>query len=208
MRVTPGPNKFGGTMRFFFGLNSRWYMFITNGYPCCERLYGWAWRTGKGAYGSPTGALDWTEYSLQEIGGTNISFGGTRVHTYLTTGGGTPNNPGAYIERYQAYFQTKAPWSTGMASVFVSGGAYITSVAATGYDNRTENRELGTMSLVSPFMTHEYVTSFNPSDPVEAVAGWGRIYTMKVMFLPEPVGILMLGAGIIGLVGAYRLRRR
>jgi hypothetical protein len=31
---------------------------------------------------------------------------------------------------------------------------------------------------------------------------------MKVFFLPEPAGLLLLGAGIVALLGLSRMRRR
>ena len=208
MKVTPGPNKFGGTMRYFYGLNSRWYQLVTNVYPCCEVFYGHAWRTGMTPYGQPSGMMDVTEYDLMELAGTYINFAGTRAHTYLTTGGGTPNDPGPYITRQSHYFWSTAPWTTGMITGFQSGGNYISTAVQTGSDNRTENREMGTLSLVTSHLTHSYINSFNPSEPVTSPFHNVRVWKMRVTFLPEPGGILLVGAGILGLAGVYRLRRR
>jgi hypothetical protein len=208
IKVVPGPNKFGGTMRYFWGLNARGYQFVTNGYPCCEVAYLHNWRTGVGPYGSPTGMLDITENSPQLVGGTYIGFEATRIHTYLTTGAGTPNDPGEYITRKTLGLWTTMPWTTGRLEVFQSGGGYISTAVQTGYDNRTENREMGTLSLVVPWLTHNYLTSFNPSEPVTSPFHNARVNKMLVNFMPEPSGILLLGAGILGLAGVYRLRRR
>jgi len=209
IKVTPGPNKFGGTMRYFYGLNSRWYQFITNGYPCCEVFYGHAWRTGMTEpYGQPSGMLDKTEYELMYLGGTYVNFGGTRFHTYLTTGDGTPNDPGEFISRESHYFWSTAPWTTGRISGYQAGGNYISTAVQTGSDNRTENREMGTLSLITAHLTHNYIASFNPSEPVTSPFHNTRVWRARVTFMPEPSGILLLGAGVLGLVGVYRRRRR
>ena len=208
IKITPGPNKFGGTMRYFWGPNARWYWFLTNNYPCCSKGYAHNYRTGKGPYGSPTGMLDSTEYSPQIVGGTHARWEGTIFHTYLTTGDGTPNDPGAYITRMEQYINTSAPWTTGRVSVYQGGGVYLDSGVQTGSDNRNASGTLGTMSLVVPWLAHQYLTSFNPVEPVESTWHEGAIVKMRITFLPEPRGFLLLGAGILGLVGVYRLRRR
>jgi hypothetical protein len=207
IQVIPGPNRFGGTMRFFSGLNARGYQFVTNGYPCCEKNYQHFWRSGMTPYGAPSGMLDYTEYEDQYLGHTHIGVVGTRIHTSLTTGAGTPNSPGEYITRMTIAPRTTAPWTTGTLFAYAAVGAYIDSIQISGSDNRTENRELGTLSMVTPWLTNNYVTSFNPSDPVEIGSSAADAFTMKVNFLPEPEVSLLLAAGILGLTGLYRLRR-
>ena len=204
IKITPGPNRFGGTMRYFWGLDARWYWILTATSPCCSRGYAHNYRTGKGPYGSPTGMLDSTEYSPQIIGGTHARTQGTIHHTYLTTGGSAMNA----ITRMEQYVNTTAPWTTGTLEVFQSGGFYISRAVVAGYDNRTENRELGTMSLVVPWLAHQYITSFNPTDPVASPWHNTAINQVRVNFMPEPGGILLMSAGVLGLVGVYRLRRR
>jgi hypothetical protein len=206
IKMTPGTNRFGGTMRYFWGLNARWYFLGTGGQTCCEIAYGHNYRTGENEFGQPTGALDSTEYSPQIVGGTHARWEVTRIHTNLTTM--TPSDPGEYITRMSQYVNTTAPWTTGMIEVFQSGGFYISSAAQTGSDNRTENRELGKMSLVVPWLAHQYLTSFNPTDPLSSPWHNGGISQVQVNFMPEPVGILLMGSGILGLLGVYRLRRR
>jgi hypothetical protein len=204
IKVTPGPNKFGGTMRYFWGFNARGYQQVTTATVCCEIAYGHNWRTGVGPYGSPTGALDITEYSLQKFGGTYVGYEATRVHTNLTTGG-TAMEP---ITRKTVALWSTAPWTTGMITIFQSGGFYISTAVESGSDNRTENREMGTLSLVVPWLTHNYLTSFNPTDPITSPFHNGRVNKLKVTFAPEPAAIALLGVGILGLAGVYRLRRR
>jgi hypothetical protein len=94
-----------------------------------------------------------------------------------------------------------------MVSVYQSGGPYISTVVQTGYDNRTPDGMMGSLSLVIPWLTHEYHNPFFGTDPFAPFHS-GRILNMRVNFLPEPSGILQLGAGILGLVGVYHLRRR
>ena len=163
----------------------------------------------------PSGALDWTSQKPQVIGGTNISFAGIRVHTNSTepvtenrTRILTISEDNQYKTRYLAYFHSTMPWTTGMLEAFQAGTVYVSTAVQTGYDNRTENRLMGSLSLVVPWLTHEYVTSFNPTDPITSTGHNGRINRMTVHFLPEPAGIMLLGAGIIGLASAHRLWRR
>ena len=208
IQIVPGPNRFGGTMRFFSGLNARGYQFVTNGYPCCERNYQHFWRSGETPYGQPSGMLDYTEYEDQYLGHTQFAVVGQRVHTSLTTGSGTPNSPGEYITRKTYAPRTTAPWTTGALRMYQVSGVYIDEIQITGFDNRTENRELGAISMVTPWLTTNYVTSFNPVEGVSIGFRAANAFTMKVNFLPEPVGITLLGAGILVLMGLYRLRRR
>ena len=209
IKVDPGPNKFGGTMRFFWGLNARWYFFVILNDPCCEKGYGHNYRTGTGPYGSPTGMLDSSEYSLQTIGQTHARAEVDRTHTYLTTGNGTPNAPGALITRMSQYINTSVPWTTGRVEIYQAGGVYLLDRGLrTGYDNRNASGTLGSMSLVAASLSHSYLTSFNPVEPILSLFHGASIRELKVTFMPEPVGILLLGAGILGLAGVYRLRRR
>jgi hypothetical protein len=159
-----------------------------------------------GPYGTPTGMLDITEYSPQLVGGTYVGFEATRVHTTATTG--TPSNPGGPATRMTLGLWTTMPWTTGMLTVFQQGAVYISTAQRTGYDNRTENRQMGTLSLVVPWLTHNYLTSFNPTDPPDAGFHAAAVNQVRVNFVPEPAGIALLGVGILGVAGAYRLRRR
>jgi hypothetical protein len=47
-----------------------------------------------------------------------------------------------------------------------------------------------------------------PPDPIEVVWHATRLWTMRVFFLPEPHGMLLLGAGIATLAGLALCRRR
>jgi hypothetical protein len=45
-------------------------------------------------------------------------------------------------------------------------------------------------------------------DPIANIRQFARLWTMKVFFLPEPTGMLLLGTGIAALLGLSRMRRR
>ena len=210
IKITPGPNKFGGTMRYFVGQRAGWYLFHTDTTPY-ERAYGRMWRDGvltttttpSGVtHMRRTGNLAISENSPQQIGMTYPSFEATRINTSLTTGNG------AFATRMAQIIRTTAPWTTGMLEVYQPLGSTVTTVSLTGYDNRTPLGLHGKLSLVVPWLVHGYVESYNPLDPVQSGIHTALITKNTITFLPEPAVILQLGAGVLGLVGLYRLRRR
>jgi hypothetical protein len=65
------------------------------------------------------------------------------------------------------------------------------------------------VSMVRPRLVHDYNVPVGPSvDPIANIWQAARLHTMKVFFLPEPAGMLMLGAGVAVLLGLSRMRRR
>jgi hypothetical protein len=64
------------------------------------------------------------------------------------------------------------------------------------------------VSLVTPRILHVYQVPRIPSDPILSNYAAPRAWIMKVFFLPEPTGALMLGAGFVLLLGLYRIRLR
>ena len=65
------------------------------------------------------------------------------------------------------------------------------------------------VSMVRPRLTHTYTVPLDTSvDPITNTWQAARLHTMTVFFLPEPGGMLMLGAGIAALLGLSRMRRR
>jgi hypothetical protein len=88
------------------------------------------------------------------------------------------------------------PWTTGMVEVTATGGPQATMLERAGYDNRTPGGA-GNIQLVSPALTRwqnahsDYYT--------------GSIATLKLSFIPEPNGLLMLVAGIGVLAILYRV---
>ena len=65
------------------------------------------------------------------------------------------------------------------------------------------------VSMVRPRLVHTYRVPLDPSvDPIANIRQRARLWSLKVFFLPEPAGMLMLGAGLGCLVVLHRLRRR
>jgi hypothetical protein len=65
------------------------------------------------------------------------------------------------------------------------------------------------VSMVRPRLVHTYRVPVDPSvDPIANIRQLARMWSLKVFFLPEPAGMLMLGAGIAALLGLSRMRRR
>ena len=65
------------------------------------------------------------------------------------------------------------------------------------------------VSMVRPRLIHDYNVPLDPgSDPITNIWQAARIWGLKVFFLPEPAGMLMLGAGLGCIVVLHRLRRR
>jgi hypothetical protein len=65
------------------------------------------------------------------------------------------------------------------------------------------------VSMVRPRLIHTYRVPLDPEvDPI--TTGWtaARLWALKVFFVPEPAGLLLLGAGIAALLGLSRMRRR
>jgi hypothetical protein len=197
IKITPGPNRFGGTMRYFYGPNHRSFNSITNSSPCCSTGTGMMYRT-------PYGGNVKTEYMQQKIGSTYPGWVGNRRHTSLTTG---PPSYGPFTRRVR-YFYTTAPWTTGTLHVRMPIGSIFTDVAVAGYDNRTDSGYYGQLSLVVPWLVHNYLIT--PGEPI--IARWheATINENVITFFgaPEPGGILLLGVGIATLAGLIRLRRR
>jgi hypothetical protein len=62
------------------------------------------------------------------------------------------------------------------------------------------------VSLVKPRLTHIYQVPRLLTDPIFSSWQANGVQIMKVFFLPEPAGVLMLGAGITVLLGLSRIR--
>ena len=65
------------------------------------------------------------------------------------------------------------------------------------------------VSMVRPRLIHTYRVPIDPAEPIENIRQLARLWRLKVFFLlPEPAGMLLLGAGIAALMGLSRMRRR
>jgi hypothetical protein len=64
------------------------------------------------------------------------------------------------------------------------------------------------VSMVRPRLIHTYYTPLDLNiDPINTNWQVARLWALNVFFVPEPAGMLMLGAGIVGLLGLSRMRR-
>jgi hypothetical protein len=65
------------------------------------------------------------------------------------------------------------------------------------------------VSMVRPRLINTYSVPLDPvNDPIKNTWTAARLWRLKVFFLPEPAGMLMLGVGIAALLGLSRMRRR
>jgi hypothetical protein len=65
------------------------------------------------------------------------------------------------------------------------------------------------VSMVRPRLVWTFAVPLPPDpSPIENIWSPARMWRLKVFFLPEPGGMLMLGAGIATLLGLSRIRRR
>jgi hypothetical protein len=130
VRVTAGPNRFGGTMR----LLGEYY---TN--------------RGLATISKSSGATPW---NLQYIGaGAETAMGkvtGGRQYSAMISRKWL--NLASYGYSARTATISAFPWTTGMVEVTASGGPQATILKRTGYDNRTPGGE-GTIQMVSPALT-------------------------------------------------------
>jgi len=205
IKVTPGVNRFGGTMRMYFAPGAYYYegkAIQSVGYA----TYRWnAVRTKTNNGNGSTRNIHGYAYSDPQVGPVSgvpqtYTYGSTQqTHTSLQTTGGE-------FVKYQFWaFSSIVPWTTGMVEVYQSLGYYVTTLAATGSDNRTAAGLNGTLSLVQPLQFHNYRTSAGEVTTSPYHTSWIR--QAKLNFLPEPGAIALLGVGLLGVGGLYRIRK-
>jgi hypothetical protein len=205
IKITPGVNRFGGTMRFYFAPNAYFYegkAALSPGYA----TYRWnAVRTktnnGNGSTRNQHGYAS-TDPQLGPVSGVprTYTYGSTQqTATTLETSSGDP-------VKYQFWaFSSIVPWTTGMVQITQPNGYYVTTLTATGYDNRTSLGLNGVLSLVQPLQFHNYRTS--AGDPVTSPYHTAWVRQARLGFLPEPGAIVLLGVGLLGVGGLYRIRK-
>jgi hypothetical protein len=199
--ITPGPNRFGGTMQFFYGPNQRYYQLTTITSVYITRGYG---------AGQPAISTDHESQVGEFVIGRQM--GHYRFTTFgyvrMTTGNGTPYSPGDDYMWHTQYVSTIVPFTTGMITGYQRVGLTTTIHTLTGYDNRTPNGLSGVISLVRPRLVHTYLDHPLPSYPI--VGGSRRISSWRIdfHFMPEPGSTVMMAAGVVVLAGLYRRRRR
>lgn len=95
---------------------------------------------------------------------------------------------------------SRFPWTTGAVTVTAVGrGPHKTVHYAHGYDNRTPTSGYGTIQMVSPLLTRWLG---------DVAFETGGIGVLRIRFVPEPQGWMMLVAGIALLCAGKRLRGR
>jgi hypothetical protein len=89
---------------------------------------------------------------------------------------------------------------------------HVSYYSSSFYDTVTTKQYLKgvtrVVSMVRPRLIHTYKVPIDPAEPIENIRQVARLWRLKVFFLPEPAGMLLLGAGLGCLVVLHRLRRR
>jgi hypothetical protein len=94
------------------------------------------------------------------------------------------------------------PWTTGTASVTATAGSFPTRFRRSGYDNRTANG-LGMIQMVAPqIVKWDFANRGEPWDRYT-----GAIGILRLKFVPEPSGWVMVIAGAAFLSIEYKRRR-
>jgi hypothetical protein len=139
LKVAPGPNKFGGTMRYLHAPSAAFYQYISYFNPLFFKAYG--------SFGCTKMGVTCTEGMETELGEATSSGMVSRfllsptVFTYPTpTSNGKAQyrkvaSPAVVSKNY--YLHLQGPFTTGKASAFNSVGVtsgYAVHPAATGYD--------------------------------------------------------------------------
>jgi hypothetical protein len=201
--ITPGVNRFGGTMRFFTGPQHYYEGWAER--PSAGKYATYRWNAIRTQSNNGNAATRNTIGGHQSLG-QSLTYGSTQLeHMTLQTASGSK-------VRYQYWgFSTIVPWTTGMATVRQPNGPYAsspTSLVATGSDTRTRTASgglTGMISLVQPFLYHNYPAANGLTSATPVHLAFMRRVTLT--FLPEPGAGVLLVAGFLGVVILYRLRR-
>jgi hypothetical protein len=193
IRIIPGVNRFGGTLRMLAGANHMNFRTYT-GHNLLARQYG---------AGTRLIAADWT------TGWTTMHAIPTAYRFKMT---------GDYYKQKIVFSTTRLdtgwPWSK---AAFTTGtvvcSAHITTLSHSktlhdsGYDNRTAMGLYGIISLVRPRLVHSYVVPHDPNLPIRKERTFARIDRVTIHFLPEPGSMAMLAAGLMALMSLSVFRR-
>ena len=175
--INPGANRFGGTMRILGTMGARRAHEYQN-----KTFVG----TGPSIFGLRSRPCSITCYVIG--GGAHL-----RNQQYETSMGDatTPE-----------VISVGFSWTTGTVSVTATEGPFPTRLRRSGYDNRTANG-LGTIQLVAPqIVKWDFPNRGEPWDRYT-----GGIGILRIKFVPEPSGWLMMIAGIAFLsIGHKRYR--
>ena len=254
IKVTPGPNQFGGTLKTLYGANSSWYQNIKYFSPTLYKAYGGFFCKVANNFAGPGEAFtDCTGSNSTSLRNNITQYG--NLPRYLLTASGakatrtlqsppifpTPQGLVSYQKKGNYYMHLVHPWTTGYAWINNRGVFTVRNTPrASGYDTdlggvsltvtetnwnqyynytaQTAQTNITTMksylqnvgrvvSMVQPRLTTGYNGPLDPADPVDVSWSVARMRMIKVFFLPEPTGMLLLGAGIATLFGLYRMRK-
>jgi hypothetical protein len=181
-RIIPGKNQFGGVMRLLKGASSGGLgTKIKYTYPATSSMYVFSISTWGATFVGAT-----------SNGGIPASgtVKGTLVHTTMTS-----------LTSSYTGMALGWPWTTGSVRVYAYGDgstyAFPETLARAGYDNRTSQGG-GTIQLVTPHL--------EDWGGATGLLDYGAIGILRIKFVPEPSGWVVLTAGL-GLLGVlYRLR--
>jgi hypothetical protein len=151
IHVTPGPNRFGGTFRLFYGPNASFYQYIAYFSPAFYKAYRDYICLDEGMFdctkdtfvsdiGDTTAIYQITSFLLN-VTGTGTGAGkraNTAKATTPTTPYGkapTPYGNASFITKRYRYLNLIHPWTTGFASAFSTGWwSHWITPQAQGYD--------------------------------------------------------------------------
>jgi hypothetical protein len=179
IRIFRGKNQFGGVMRLLKGTPS-------GGLGTKVRYFD----QGKGSVGNfPT-------WGVTEFGASYLPYAYPRyvTGTFHSTMGSSVSTATGLVRGW--------PWTTGTVSVYASGDHNLNSsffperLMRAGYDNRSPNGG-GTIQLVTP-----HLTSWGAVSSLQM----GAIGVLRLQFVPEPSGLLLLLSGMAMLGVLYRRR--
>jgi hypothetical protein len=145
INVTPGPRRFGGTLRMFHGPDAGFYQYIYKLNPAIYKAYGDYRCLDEGKFdctpstfasdiGDTTAIYQFTRFLLNVTGtgtGDRLQANTAKATTATGKGGyptvdgqGTPNGaPASYLTGMQRYLNLIHPWTTGFAKVHNAKGS-------------------------------------------------------------------------------------
>jgi hypothetical protein len=137
--VTPGPRRFGGTLRLFHGPNAGWYQYIYYFMPTYYKAYGHYVCLDEGKFGctpstfvsdigDTTASYQATWYLLNVKGtgtGDGLQSNTARATTPTTPHGKAPTPYGnaSFLTGMRRYLNLIHPWTTGFAKVHNAKGS-------------------------------------------------------------------------------------
>jgi len=162
---------------------------------------------GNGGYSTPYGSASFLTIPVQYFG----------FHVPFTTGWGKASNPvgddaGVISPRASGYDTdlggtdiTITRTATG-----VNWNKTLNDITYTYETFKTYLDNVGrVVSMVKPRLVWAFMVPLDTStDPITSQWQVARLDQLRVYFVPEPVGMLMLGTGIAALLGVSRMRRR